>query len=349
MFYQENLTDSPHELLPSLTLIQTMDMLDVLIIGGGPIGLAAGIECEKAGLKYLIVEKGVLVNSIYHYPYNMTFFSTSDKLEIGEVPFISHNTKPTRTEALEYYRRVAESWKLKIKLYEKVIRVTNHQEHFKVNTSKSTYAAKNVVLTTGFYDEPHLMKIPGETLQKVHHYYRDPHPYFRQKIIVVGAANSAVDAALETYRKGADVTVVVREEEISPKVKYWVRPDLINRIEEGSIKAFFNSTLKEIKTESVIVEDSTGNIIELENDFVLAMTGYEPDFALIRSLGVDIADPVTKAPVYNEQTMETNAPGVYVAGVVCGGLETNKWFIENSRIHAKRIVDQISGKNQINT
>lgn len=325
-----------------------MDRLDVLIIGGGPIGLAAGIECEKAELKYLIVEKGVLVNSLYHYPYNMTFFSTSDKLEIGEVPFISHNPKPTRPEALEYYRRVAEAWKLKIKLYEKVIRITNHQKDFKVDTSNSTYTAKNIVLTTGFYDEPHLMNIPGETLPKVHHYYRDPHPYFRQKIIVVGAANSAVDAALETYRKGADVTMVIREEEISPKVKYWVRPDLINRIEEGSIKAYFNSNLKEIKSKTVIVQDSTGNFIELENDFVLAMTGYEPDFTLVRSLGVDVANAVTKAPVYSEETMETNVPGVFVAGVVCGGLETNKWFIENSRIHAKRIVDHIKSKNLTN-
>ena len=348
MFYQENLTDSPHELLPSPTLIQIMDVLDVLIIGAGPIGLAAGIECEKAELKYLIVEKGVLVNSLYHYPHNMTFFSTSDKLEIGEVPFISHNTKPTRPEALEYYRRVADSWKLKINLYEEVIRVNSVQEGFTIETSKSTYTAANVVLTTGFYDEPHLMNIPGETLPKVHHYYRDPHPYFRQKIIVVGAANSAVDAALETYRKGANVTMVIREEEISPKVKYWVRPDLINRIEEGTIKAYFNSELIEIKTESVTVKDSNDNIIELENDFVLAMTGYEPDFALIRSLGVDIANPVTKAPVYNEATMETNAPGVFVAGVVCGGLETNKWFIENSRIHAKRIVDHIKSKNLTN-
>ena len=348
MFYQENLTDSPHELLPSPTLIQIMDVLDVLIIGAGPIGLAAGIECEKAELKYLIVEKGVLVNSLYHYPHNMTFFSTSDKLEIGEVPFISHNTKPTRPEALEYYRRVADSWKLKINLYEEVIRVNSVQEGFTIETSKSTYTAANVVLTTGFYDEPHLMNIPGETLPKVHHYYRDPHPYFRQKIIVVGAANSAVDAALETYRKGANVTMVIREEEISPKVKYWVRPDLINRIEEGTIKAYFNSELIEIKTESVTVKDSNDNIIELENDFVLAMTGYEPDFALIRSLGVDIANPVTKAPVYNEATMETNAPGVFVAGVVCGGLETNKWFIENSRIHAKRIVDHIKSKNLMN-
>ena len=328
----------------SLLLNASMNRYDVIIIGGGPIGMAIGIECEKANLNYLILEKGTLVNSIYRYPHNMTFFSTSDKLEIGNVPFISHNAKPTRPEALEYYRRVADAWKLKINLYEEVLQVEQTEADFSVKTTKARYTTKNIVLTTGFYDEPHLMNVPGEDLPKVHHYYRDPHPYFRQNIVVVGAANSAVDAALETYRKGAKVTMVVREEEISPKVKYWVRPDLINRIEEGSIQAYFNSKLVEIGPNHVRIQKGDETPFEIKNDFVLAMTGYEPDFKLIRSLGVDISDEKTKAPVYNELTMETNRRGVFVAGVVCGGLVTNKWFIENSRAHAERIVNHLVQK-----
>ncbi len=321
-----------------------MNKFDVLIIGGGPIGMAVGIECEKENLNYLILEKGTLVNSIYRYPHNMTFFSTSDKLEIGAVPFISHNAKPTRPEALEYYRRVADAWNLKVNLYEQVLQVNRTTDGFEVETNKAEYHSKNVVLTTGFYDEPHLLGVPGEGLPKVHHYYRDPHPYFRQNIAVVGAANSAVDAALETYRKGAKVTMIVREKEISPKVKYWVRPDLINRIQEGSIKAYFNAKLLEIGTNQVRIQSGNETPFEIKNDYVLAMTGYEPDFKLIRSLGVAISDEKTKAPVYDEATMETNQPGVFVAGVVCGGLETNKWFIENSRVHAQRIVNNLAKK-----
>jgi len=321
-----------------------MNKFDVLIIGGGPIGMAVGIECEKENLNYLILEKGTLVNSIYRYPHNMTFFSTSDKLEIGAVPFISHNAKPTRPEALEYYRRAADAWNLKVNLYEQVLQVNRTTDGFEVETNKAEYHSKNVVLTTGFYDEPHLIGVPGEGLPKVHHYYRDPHPYFRQNIAVVGAANSAVDAALETYRKGAKVTMIVREKEISPKVKYWVRPDLINRIQEGSIKAYFNAKLLEIGTNQVRIQSGNETPFEIKNDYVLAMTGYEPDFKLIRSLGVAISDEKTKAPVYDEATMETNQPGVFVAGVVCGGLETNKWFIENSRVHAQRIVNHLAKK-----
>lgn len=321
-----------------------MNKFDVLIIGGGPIGMAVGIECEKENLNYLILEKGTLVNSIYRYPHNMTFFSTSDKLEIGAVPFISHNAKPTRSEALEYYRRVADAWNLKVNLSEQVLQVNRTTDGFEVETNKAEYHSKNVVLTTGFYDEPHLIGVPGEGLPKVHHYYRDPHPYFRQNIAVVGAANSAADAALETYGKGAKVTMIVREKEISPKVKYWVRPDLINRIEEGSIKAYFNAKLIEIDTNQVRIQSGDETPFEIKNDYVLAMTGYEPDFKLIRSLGVAISDEKTKAPVYDEATMETNQSGVFVAGVVCGGLETNKWFIENSRVHAQRIVNHLAKK-----
>src|SRR6187401_1312793 len=225
---------------------------DLIIIGAGPIGLACGIEAKKAGLDYVIIEKGCLVNSLYHYPLNMTFFSTSERLEIGEVPFISHNPKPTRDEALEYYRRVAMHWKMNTRLYERVDVVKRLQvegsrlESFIVTTSKSIYEVSNVVISTGFYDIPNLMGIPGEDLPKVHHYYKEPHPYYGQKILVVGAANSAVDVALETYRKGAEVTMVVREPAIGESVKYWVKPDIENRIKEGSIKAYFNSEIKRI-------------------------------------------------------------------------------------------------------
>jgi len=321
-------------------------MLDVLIIGAGPIGLACGIEAQKAGLKYLIVEKGVLVNSIYNYPSNMTFFSTSEKLEIGGVPFISHLPKPTRPEALEYYRRVAMSWKLKINLYEKVENIEKRTNIFYIHTAKGEYTAKNIVIATGFYDIPNLMNIPGEDLPKVRHYYTEPHPYFGQKIAVIGAANSAVDVALETYRKGADVTMVVLEEGILPTVKYWVRPDIENRIKEGSIKAYFNSRVKAIHPHHIEVQtpDST---IEIKNDFVLAMTGYKPNFAFLEMLGVEFQSDEYRTPYYNSETQESNVSGVYLAGVVCGGYKTNKWFIENSRIHAKTIVENL--RNKLNT
>lgn len=317
--------------------------LDILIIGAGPIGLAAGIEATKAGLNYAIIDKGCLVNSIYNYPKNMTFFSTSDRLEIGEVPFISHNPKPTRSEALEYYRRVASSWKLNVKLYEHV-RAINQADLFEVTTSKATYRARNIVLATGFYDLPFLLNVPGEDLKKVKHYYDEPHPYYGMKLIVIGAANSAVDVALETYRKGAEeVTMVVRESEISPTVKYWVRPDLVNRIEEGSIKSYFNSTIAEIKEHVVRINTPKGEVT-IENDFVLAMTGYQPDFTFLKSIGISFQDDAFHTPTYNPETMETNVEGVFLAGVICGGLKTNKWFIENSRQHAEMIVNHLKEK-----
>jgi thioredoxin reductase (NADPH) len=333
----------------SITFNPSMkETLDVVIIGGGPIGLATGIECKKNGLTYVILEKGVLVNSLYNYPQNMTFFSTSDKLEIGDVPFISHNTKPTRSEALEYYRRVTSAWKLNVHTYEGVERVEKENGHFTVFSERSAYTARCVVLTTGFYDAPHKLGIPGEELPKVFHYYKDPHPFFGKKIVVIGAANSAVDVALETWRKGAsEVRMIVREPEISPRAKYWVRPDLINRIEEGSIPAHFNAELVEIKEKSVIFREADGALQEIENDFVLAMTGYEPNFKLLRSLGVGIKDDETQAPIYNEETMETDESGVFVAGVVCGGLETHKWFIENSRVHGKRIASELARRKSL--
>ena len=313
---------------------------DVLIIGAGPIGLACGISCSKAGLTYLIVDKGPLVNSLYNYPLNMTFFSTSDRLEIGNVPFISHSPKPTRAEALEYYRRVSLHWKLNLALYETVDFVQTENVSFVVTSSKKQYKAKHIVIATGFYDIPNLMNVPGEHLAKVHHYYREPHIYFGQKIVVVGAANSAVDVAMETWRKGADVTMVIRDEQIRESVKYWIRPDVENRIAEGSIKAYFNSSLTEIRENQVDIQTENG-IITIENDFVLAMTGYLPDFDFLSSLGVILGTDEYKTPIHDPETMETNAKGVYLAGVICGGLKTNKWFIENSRVHADLIVQHI--------
>jgi len=317
--------------------------VDVLIIGGGPIGLACGIEAKNAGLTYVIIEKGALVNSLYHYPLNMTFFSTSDRLEIGNVPFISHGPKPNRAEALEYFRRVCMAHDLDIRLYETVDAVHQEGKRFIVSTSKDTYSAANVVLALGFYDRPYLLNVPGEDLPKVRHYYDEPHPYFAQKIVVVGAANSAVDVALETYRKGAEVTMVIRESELSKSVKYWVKPDMENRIQEGSVKAYFGSTVSEIRPDDVVISTPNGPVT-IKNDFVLAMTGYQPPFEFMESMGLQFRDDEDHTPVYNEETMESNVSGIYLAGVVCGGLRTNKWFIENSRVHATQIVKAIKSK-----
>jgi len=314
-------------------------ILDVLIIGAGPIGLACGIEAKKHNLAYQILEKGCLVNSLFNYPMNMTFFSTSDKLEIGGVPFISHNNKPTRAEALEYYRRVTTSWDLNVKLYEGVTEVKK-DTHFEVTTAKDHYTTKNLIIATGFYDLPFLLNVPGEDLPKVKHYYDEPHPYFGQKVIVIGAANSAVDVALETYRKGAEVTMVVREPEINPRVKYWVRPDIENRIKESSITAYFSSSISEIREKEVDIKTPEGSKT-LANDFVLAMTGYQPNFTFLKSLGVKIGSDEMQTPEHNPDTMETNVSGIYLAGVICGGLQTNKWFIENSRVHAEVIMSRI--------
>lgn len=319
-------------------------MYDLLIIGAGPIGLACGIEAKKANLSYLIVEKGCLANAIYHYPINMTFFSTSDRLEIGGVPFISHGDKPTRREALDYYRRVAISWKLSVKLYEKVTNIrsyTTTQEVHEITTERGIYTAKNLIIATGFYDLPNLMNVKGENLPKVLHYYDDPHLYAFQKIVVIGAANSAVDVALETYRKGAEVTMVIRESEIRKNVKYWVKPDIENRIREGSIKAFFNSEVAEIREREIDIQTPEG-LVTIDNDFVMAMTGYVPNFDLLKMAGVIITDTTQLYPTYNAETQETNKKGVYLAGVVCGGMETNKWFIENSIVHAEKIIKHIT-------
>ena len=323
--------------------MQEKEVIDIIIIGAGPIGLACAIQAQEHQLSHLIIEKGVLVNSIYNYPDKMTFFSTSEKLEIGGVPFISNNPKPTRQEALEYYRRVAMSKNIKINLYEALESVNRDGSHFEIKTTKGSYLCKDLILATGFYDLPNKLGIEGEDLPKVKHYYNDPHPYFRQKVVVVGARNSAIDAALECWRKGAEVTMIVREEEISPRVKYWVRPDIVNRIEEGSIKAHFNSEITKITKDKVYFNTPQG-AKEIENDFVLAMTGYKPNYQLLEQLGISIDVENLGKPVYDEVTMETNVPGIYLAGVIVGGLETAKWFIENSRIHAEQIVKHITSK-----
>ncbi|SMD41700.1 thioredoxin reductase (NADPH) [Aquiflexum balticum DSM 16537] len=322
-----------------------MKILDVFIVGGGPIGLACGIECEKSGLDYLIVEKGVLTNSLYNYPLNMTFFSTSEKLEMGGIPFMSIAHKPTRTEALEYYRRVAKTWKLKVRLYEEVKTLVKKDGIFEINTSKGTYQTRNIIISTGFYDLPNLMNVPGEDLPKVTHYYKEPWPYIGQKIIVVGGANSAVDVALETWRKGAEVIMVLKDEGVDPKVKYWVKPDIENRIKEGSIKAFTNSLVKEIRENEVVINTPEGEVT-VENDFVLAMTGYVPNFALLNQLGVELSLDEKRQPCYDQTNQESNIPGVYLAGVVCGGLNTREFFIENSIVHAEQIVGHIVGKGK---
>jgi thioredoxin reductase (NADPH) len=314
---------------------------DVLIIGAGPIGMACAIEAKKAGLSYVIVEKGALVNSIYNYPVFMTFFSTSQRLEIGDVPFVSINPKPNRNEAVEYYRRVAEKFSLNIHLFEKVEKVQKASDGlFDVQTVKRSYRSKYVIVSTGFYDVPLMMNIPGEDLPKVTHYYKDPHLYAFQRVLVVGANNSAIDAALETYRKGAQVTLVIRGQEIGSYVKYWVRPDIENRIKEGEIKVYYGSTLTSIEPDTVHLQTPEGPVV-LENDFVIAMTGYTPDFKLLKNLGLELSGDAANCPVYNPETMESSIPGFYLAGVVCGGMDTHKWFIENSRVHAIQIFDHI--------
>lgn len=319
------------------------DLIDIIIVGGGPIGLACGLEAKKAGLKFLILEKGCLVNSLYHYPVNMTFFSTSERLEIGAVPFVSNNPKPTRAESLEYYRRVALSYKLPIRLFEEVIEITKEDDQFTVFSTRTKYFTRNIIIATGFYDLPFLLDIKGETLPKVSHYYSDPHFYAFQKVLVIGAMNSAVDAALETWRKGAAVTMVVRKDQIGERVKYWVRPDIENRIKEGSIKAYYNSQVVEIRESEVDIQTPTG-IITIENDWVIALTGYQPNLNFLRRAGIGLSADALLKPSYNPATHETNIKNIFIAGVICGGMDTHSLFIENSRVHAEKIVMEIIGR-----
>jgi len=346
---------------PQFTLTIFVDMdsnhYTIIIIGGGPIGLACALEAHDAGLDYLIIEKGCLVNSLYNYPANMTFFSTSERLEIGGIPFVSNNAKPTRPEALEYYRRVALSNRVKIHLFEEVVQVKprkattkgmaddNGSKEYEVITNKTVYTANYIIVATGFYDIPFKLNVPGENLPKVTHYYKDPHFYAFQKVLVVGANNSAVDAALETFRKGAEVTMVIRNGQIGERVKYWVRPDMINRINEGSIKAYFNSTVREIREREVDIQTPEG-IITIPNDWVLAMTGYQPNLNFLKMLGVKLSDDEVMKPTYNESSYETNVRNVFIAGVICGGMNTHRLFIENSREHAQKVIQTIRKRSQ---
>ena len=335
--------------------METEKHYTLIIIGGGPIGIACALEAKKHKIDYLILEKGPLVNSLYNYPVNMTFFSTSERLEIGNVPFVSNNAKPTRNEALEYYRRVAKDNQVNIRLFEKVTDVklqeagseTQRTEKlfptYQLITTKSIYHCHFIILATGFYDIPYLLNIPGENRPKVKHYYDDPHFYAFQKVIVVGAQNSAVDAALETWRKGADVTMVVRGPEIGRRVKYWVKPDIENRIKEGSIKAHFNSNIKEIREDEVDIDTPAG-LITIKNDWVIAMTGYQPNLSFLKKMGVELCDDEVHKPVYSEETHETNQSNIYLAGVICGGMNTHRLFIENSREHAEKILKNIAQK-----
>ena len=313
----------------------------VIIIGSGPIGLATAIELKKKGVPTRIIERGCLVDSIYNYPINMTFFSTSERLEIGNIPFISHGPKPTRKEALEYYRRVAEHYELEINLYETVEYVEGSDGDFSVTTDKGTYPAKKVVVATGFYGQENKMNVPGEELPKVLHYYDEPHRYAWQNVLIVGGGNSAVDAALETWRTGANVTMVVKYPELKNSIKYWVKPDIENRIKEGSIKAYFNSEVLNIKQHEATIRTPEG-LKTIPNDFVLAMTGYHPHFGLMNALKIELTEDEVKMPVYDEESLETNRAGMYVAGVVCGGMDTSRLFIENTRIHANHIASHIA-------
>ncbi len=319
-----------------------MNVLDLAIIGGGPTGLNCAIAAGKAGLTYLVLEKGMLANSIYHFPENMTFFSTSSLLEIADTPFISHGEKPTRREALEYYRRLYQHFRLRVHFYEEVLSMSRQPEgHYLLKTTKGSYTARAVVVATGFYDTPRLLGVPGENLPKVKHYYEGPHPYTGQKVLVVGAANSACQAALELWRKGAELSMAIRGGELYKGVKYWIRPDIENRIAEGSIKAYFHTVVKEIRPDVVLLEGPEG-AFRISNDWVLALTGYQPNYPLLERLGLDVPKDGSRIPLHGVESLEAaNLPNVFLAGVVCAGMETNKLFIENTRGHADIIIGQV--------
>jgi thioredoxin reductase (NADPH) len=315
---------------------------DVVVIGAGPVGLACAIEARREGLLACIIEKGALVNSIVGYPANMEFFSTPELIEIGGYPFPVQGYKPTREEAIEYYRGVAEREKLDVRLYERVAHVRGARGDFTVVTGKGEHRTRTVVISIGFFDLPNLMNVPGESLPKVTHYYREPYKYVRQKVAVVGARNSAAKAALDCYRHGAEVTLVVRSAVLSDKIKYWIKPDLENRIKEGSIRAFFETSIEEIRERSLVLRTPEGQR-EIENDWVAAMTGYHPDFSFLETLEIGLADDDWRTPLFDETTFETNRPGIYIAGTVCGGYHTSRWFIENGRFHARQIAKHIAG------
>jgi thioredoxin reductase (NADPH) len=317
-------------------------MHDVIVIGAGPVGLACAIEADRAGLRALVIEKGALVNSLVGYPANMEFFSTPELIEIGGYPFPVQGYKPTREEAIEYYRGVMERAAIDVRLYERVLAVTGERGDFTVATSKGEYRARHVIVAIGFFDRPNLMNVPGENLPKVTHYYKEPYQYVRQKVAVVGARNSAAKAALDCYRHGAAVTLIVRTAALSAQIKYWIKPDLENRIKEGSIRAHFNTSIEEIRESSLVLRGPDG-VSRIENDWVIAMTGYHPDYEFLEAVGLRFGDDAYRTPIFDATTFETTRPGVYLAGTVCGGYRTGRWFIENGRFHAQQIVRHITG------
>ncbi len=320
---------------------------DVLVIGAGPTGLACAIEARRAGFTAVNVDKGCLVNSLFHYPANMTFFTTPELLEIGDIPFSSPHQKPTRAEALEYYRKVAEHYQLDVRQYELVKKVAGSDNHFRVDTvdrnrEPHAYHARKLVIATGYYDLPNYMQVPGEDLPKVFHYYHEPHPYFDCDVVVVGGKNSAAIAALELWRHGARVTLVHRHEGIHSHVKYWIKPDIENRIKAGEIKAWFNTSVREITPDSVLLQTPDGEV-RLKNDFVFALTGYHPDFQFLRDLGVQLSADDCR-PVCDPRTLESNVAGIYLAGVIVAGSRTNEIFIENGRFHGRQIAEDLRNK-----
>lgn len=317
---------------------------DVVVIGAGPIGLASALEAQRAGLSALILEKGALVNSFLGYPTGMELFSTPDLLEIGGYPLATRGYKPLREEVIDYYRRVAEAEALEVRLYEPVLRIEGEAGAFSVVTERGAHAGRFVVVATGFFDVPNPLGVPGAELPKVSHYYKEPYPYSGQRLAVIGAKNSAAKAALECLRHGAEVTLIHRGPEVSPSVKYWIRPNLVNRIEDGSIRAFFNTTVAEVRPDSLLLRTPEGER-EIENDWVLALTGYRPNYPLLEALGIAFEGPHRK-PVYDAETLETSRPGVYMAGTVLGGLDTSEWFIENGREHAQRIARHLAARSR---
>ena len=333
---------------PTLEAAATQDeIFDLLVVGAGPTGLACAIEAQKAGFRAALVDKGCVCNSLFHYPAHMTFFTTPELLEIGDIPFPSPNTKPSRNEALQYYRQVAAYYRLDVRQYQRVTRVTGADGAFTVHTvdrfgRPGAIETRKLALSTGYYDLPNTINIPGENLSKVHHYYVDPHPYFEMDVAVIGGKNSAAIAALELWRSGARVTLVYRGPEIPPHVKYWIKPDIENRIKNGEIKAYFGSNVVEVTPDTVVVETPEGRVT-LRNDFVFAMTGYHPDFDFLEGLGVRFEGP-DRLPVCDADTLESNVPGIYLAGVIVAGSRTNEIFIENGRFHGRQIAAALASK-----
>jgi thioredoxin reductase (NADPH) len=327
--------------------MESPNSFDVLVVGAGPTGMACAIEAQRAGFSTVLVDKGCLVNSLFHYPANMIFFTTPELLEIGDIPFTTANQKPNRQEALEYYRNVAQHYHLEVRQYERVTAASGCNGLFQVSTvdrheKGHTYMAKKLVVATGYYDLPNYLQIPGEGLPKVMHYYREPHPYFDTDVLIIGAKNSAAIAALELWRRGARVTLVHRGPGIHQNVKYWIKPDIENRIKNGEVAAYFNSSVVEILSESVRIHTPEGERT-LKNDFVFALTGYHPDYEFLESLGIELQKPEMR-PVCNPQTFESNVPGIYVAGVIVAGSRTSEIFIENGRFHGRQIAADLKNK-----